>query len=93
MSYAKSAIDKKYNLQEALKAHAFQKKSRGTNLTTEFNAYSIQDFYGDRERFFCSQLIVLAYQHGGLPLSGLNPDKYSPEDLKHVKLDYIGDLI
>ena len=49
-------------------------------------------FAGDREKFFCSELVVAAYQDAGLTVFDGNPSEFSPDNLKHTKLTYMGEL-
>jgi hypothetical protein len=37
------------------------------------------------DRFFCSQLVLQAYQEAGLPLTTVNPLLVSPADLLHMR--------
>jgi hypothetical protein len=37
------------------------------------------------DRFFCSQLVLEAYQHAGLPLTSADPLLVSPADLLHMR--------
>jgi len=36
-------------------------------------------------RFFCSQLVLQAYRHGGLQLTGADPRRISPADILHMR--------
>ncbi|MFV0679516.1 YiiX/YebB-like N1pC/P60 family cysteine hydrolase [Ottowia sp.] len=39
----------------------------------------------DNDRFFCSQLVLGAYQHAGLPLTSADPRLVTPADLLHMR--------
>lgn len=82
----------KYNIWQVWKARGFMREPINWSLTGDFNVIANPDLFGMPDRYFCSQLIVAAYQHGGLPLHGQNPNRYSPEDLKHVGLEFVGTL-
>ncbi|WKB51320.1 YaeF family permuted papain-like enzyme [Eleftheria terrae] len=59
---------------------------------------------GSNDRFFCSQLVLEAYRHAGLPLTSAHPRWISPADILHMRagdvpsmqvtqpLDYVGHL-
>jgi|GEM_PF-2119200 len=48
---------------------------------------------GNRDAFFCSELVYAAYQHAGIPIASGNPSAYSPGDLqKSDKLFLLGML-
>ncbi|MCW7541939.1 distant relative of cell wall-associated hydrolase [Aquabacterium sp. A7-Y] len=40
---------------------------------------------GSDDRFFCSQLVIEAYRHAGLPLTSANSRWISPADLLHMR--------
>ncbi len=44
---------------------------------------------GDTDRFFCSQLVVAAYQHAGVPLTSADPRWVSPGDLARMREDAV----
>jgi uncharacterized protein YycO len=39
----------------------------------------------DNDRFFCSQFVLEAYQHAGLPITDANPRWISPADILHMR--------
>ena len=51
---------------------------------------------GDDDSFFCSQLVVAAYQNAGVPLTSSPPNWNSPDDLAQLgmskRLGYVGHL-
>ena len=51
---------------------------------------------GDDDSFFCSQLVLAAYQHAGVPLTSTPPHWNSPDDLAQLgmarRLGYVGHL-
>ncbi len=49
-----------------------------------------------RDRFFCSELVLAAYHHGGVPLTRTPPAWSSPDDVARLRLsgvlEYVGHL-
>lgn len=52
--------------------------------------------YNNEQRFFCSELVLTAYQSAGLPLTATPPNWTSPGDLQELRLSlllgYVGHL-
>ena len=95
VSYARAQIDRKYDRGEVMgaanpAAMALVSPLAGLALAA-LKTHNI--FQGNRNEFFCSELVVAAYQSAGLPLGGWNPSTYSPGDLQHTTLTYIGSLV
>ena len=95
VSYVRAQIDKTYDLKEVMGAAdpavaALVSPAAGIALAA-LKTHNI--FRGNRNEFFCSELVVAAYQSVGLPLGGWNPSTYSPDDLQHTTLTYIGSLV
>ena len=48
---------------------------------------------GENDRFICSELVVSAYAHAGLPLTDQPPHWSSPQDIVALNLEYVGHLV
>lgn len=103
VAYARAQIGKKYDAFEAIGAADPERLAITPLLLVShplvralpiavfiFKMHNV--FAGDREKFFCSELVVAAYQDAGLTVFDGNPSEYSPDNLKHTKLTYLGEL-
>lgn len=45
------------------------------------------------ERYFCSQLVIEAYNHANLPLTHHNPEWISPADILHMREDDVPSIV
>jgi hypothetical protein len=46
---------------------------------------AVQLGLGSQDKFFCSQFVLQAYTHAGLPLTDADPRLFSPDDLLHMR--------
>ena len=96
VGYARAQIGKKYDYVEvmgAAKPHMVALASR-TLATVAAGMKTHNIFWGNRNEFFCSELVVAAYQSAGLRMGGWNPSTYSPGDLADLSnLVHIGNLV
>ncbi|MCA8931614.1 MAG: hypothetical protein KDA49_04060 [Rhodospirillaceae bacterium] len=103
VAYARAQIGKKYDAFEAIGAADPERLAITPLLLMShpivralpiavfiFKMHNV--FAGDREKFFCSELVVAAYQDAGLTVFDGNPSEFSPDNLKHTKLSYMGEL-
>ena len=100
ISYAHAQKGKKFDYEEMFGAANPFAPSSSVSPVVVGGSVAVMKAYnqisGDREEFFCSELVVAAYQHAGLRMGLLNwnPSTYSPGDISNlITMTYVGDLI
>jgi cell wall-associated NlpC family hydrolase len=93
-SFAKEQVGKKYNYVGILLQAPFSLERRACELplipelVRDYcirGVAVIQLGLGNNDNFFCSQLVLHAYQKAGIPLTDADPRLFNPADLLHMR--------
>jgi Permuted papain-like amidase enzyme, YaeF/YiiX, C92 family len=92
--FMKSQVGKKYNYMGIMLQAPFSLERRACelplvpDLVRDYcirGVAAIQLGLSDNDNFFCSQLVLEAYNNAGLPLTNADPRLFNPADLLHMR--------
>jgi uncharacterized protein YycO len=94
VAFAQDQVGKKYNYVGILLQAPFSLERRACelplmpDLVRDYcirGVATIQLGLGNNDNFFCSQLVLEAYQKAGIPLTDADPKLFNPADLLHMR--------
>jgi hypothetical protein len=94
VAFSQDQVGKKYNYVGILLQAPFSLERRACELplipeiVRDYcirGVATIQLGLGNNDNFFCSQLVLEAYQKAGIPLTDADPRLFNPADLLHMR--------